>query len=215
MEQISGYAKILASARAKQEATKPLIGKPTLKYGQCYAMAGYFMQLGAVLAVKYRDKLDAFGHAFLGATGEPGAMQRFVDLASPDIRALVSAGMTFSDYVTAEQIKRLQFKGDPDRFFFEMGMQKLDLETSLSMIWQFAEQGAILGAADPIAARAVFDQTHAPRDQADWDRDRAAGLDIPEKQDVMSWEEVQEGENEGFMAYCQQCAPSLYAALRG
>jgi hypothetical protein len=213
MEQISGYARILVRARAQQEATKPIFGKPTLKYGQCYVMSGYFMQLGAVLAAKYRNKLAAFGHAFLGATGDPDAMQRFVDLAASDVLALVSKGMTFSGYVIAEQINRLNYQGDSARFLFEMGMKKLDLVTGTSMLWQFAEQGAILGAAHPEIAHALFEQTHAPRDQTEWDRARIAGLDIPEEQDSITWEDVEEGESERFMDYCQQCAPSLHVVL--
>ncbi|MCH8274821.1 MAG: hypothetical protein IH851_08525 [Armatimonadetes bacterium] len=81
------------------------------------------------------------------------------------------------------------------------------------MLWQFAEEGAILGAMHPERAHRLYERMHAPRDQAAWDRARAAGLDIPEKQDIMTYEECEEGENEAFMAYCDQCAPSLYAVL--
>ncbi len=116
---------VLARARAQQEASKSLFGKPKLKYGQCYAMAGYFMQLGALLGAKHRDKPDAFGHAFLGATGEPGAVKRFFTDAAPRILEAIAEDMTFTDYVNAEQVKRLKYTGDPHRFLFDLGMKRL------------------------------------------------------------------------------------------
>lgn len=213
MEQIAGYARVLATQLARQAATKPIFGKPTLKYGQCYAMSGYFMQLGAVLSAKHRTEIAAFGQAFLGVSGDAGAMQRFVDLAAPDVVTLIKETMTFSDYVTAEQIKRLEYSGDSERFFLEMGAKKLDLATGTSLLWQFAEQGTILGAVHPELARALFDSTHAFREQAEWDRARTAGLSLPEQPEVVSWEDVEKGENAVFLAYCQQCAPSLFEVL--
>lgn len=178
-------------------------------------MSGYFMQLGAVLSGRHRCELAAFGHAFLGATGDAGAMQRFVDLAAPDLVALVKEGMTFTDYVLAEQIMLLKYPGDPERFFFEMAKTKIPLSTGISLLWHYAAQGTILGASHPEIARALFDCTHAPGNQAEYVRARAAGLDIPERQDTVSWEDVEEYENDGFMAYCQQCAPSLFKVLNG
>lgn len=128
------------------------------------------MQLAAVLSAKHRTNIAAFGHAFLGVSGDACAMQRFVDLAAPDVVELIEETMTFSDYVTAEQIKRLKYPGDTERFFLEMGAKKLDLATGTSLLWQFAEQGTIVGAAHPELARALFYSTHAFREQPEWDR---------------------------------------------
>lgn len=213
MEKISGYARVLAKIRVQQEQSKPWFGKPHLKYGQCYAMAGYFFQLGAILSAKYRENLDAFGPAFLGLQGEPGAVRRFFSEAVEDEMHLLGEPRSFTEYVEAEQIKRFNYTGDPAKFFSEYGMKKIPPKTAAEMAWQFAEQGAILGAIHPDIARRMFEHMYRTHSKEDWNRARAAGLDIPAEEDVMSYDDVEEGENAGFMAYCQQCCPSLHSVL--
>lgn len=215
MEEFLCYVMAVAGARARQEATKSLFGKATLKYGQCYGMAAYFMQLGSVLGAKHRHNLDAFGHAFLGVAGPPGTVEQSFTSHAPDVAGSVVEGMTFLDYLSADQVRRLPYKGDPHQLFLDLGPKKVDLDAALTMLYEYALQGAILGATHPELARRMFERTHAPADQGEWDHARAAGLDIPEKQDIMTYEECEEGENEAFMAYCQQRAPSLYAELQG
>ena len=64
-------------ALIRQWANKPLLGKPYLKGGQCFGLWGYLFEVGGLLAAKHRTKLDAFGPAFLGMNGPPGAMKTF------------------------------------------------------------------------------------------------------------------------------------------
>ena len=214
MENISGYARILARTRVEQQQNKSFLGKPYLKYGQCYVLWGYFFQLGGILGAKYSAKLDEFGPAFLGARGEPGAVKQFfTEVAKRLVSHLLSDSMTFYDYVSAEFIGRVGYKGDAKSFFFKHGMEKIDPETAAQLAWQYSQQGAALGATYPHIVRKMFEQTHAAVPKEDWEQALAAGLDIPPEQDLMSYEETEEGEDEVFMAYCQECCPSLYSIL--
>lgn len=77
MKKPSGYARVMARIRVNQELNKPIIGKPYLKCGQCLALGSYFFQFGGILGAKHQMNFDACGDAFLGATGKPGAVERF------------------------------------------------------------------------------------------------------------------------------------------
>jgi hypothetical protein len=214
MENISGYARVLARTRVKQEVNKPFLGKPYLKYGQCYWIWSYFFQLGGILGAKHSANLDAFGNAFLGARGPSGAVKKFfTEVAKRLVTDSVSDLMTFADYVGAEFIGRVGYVGDAHRFFFEHGMEKLPPNTAEELAWQYSEQGAALGTIYPHIIRKMFDQTHAAVPKEDWERARAAGLNIPQEQDLMSYEETEEEENEVFMDYCRECCPDLYSIL--
>jgi hypothetical protein len=214
MENISGYARVLARTRVEQQLNKPFLGKPYLKYGQCYGLWSYFFQLGAILGAKHSTHLDAFGLAFLGARGEPGAVKNFfTEIAKRLVRESVSDSMTFTDYVSADFIKRVGYSGDPDRFFFEHGMEKMDAQTAMELARQYSQQGAALGATYPHVVRKIFERTHATVPKEEWEQARAAGLNIPPEQEQMSYEETEEGEDEVFMAYCRECCPDLYSIL--
>ena len=214
MEKLSGFARVVSRTRVNQEQNKPFIGKPYLKCGQCLGIWAYFFQLGGILGAKHRLSLDAFGHAFLGATGEPGAVERFfIAVASDLVRHSISDSITFGDYVNREFRRRMGYAGDPARFFLEHGMDKIPPETAAELAWQYADQGAALGSIYPDILREVFERSHAvvPREQ--WDLARTAGLNIPSEQTLMSYEETEEGENGVFMAYCRECCPDLYSIL--
>jgi hypothetical protein len=215
MEEIRGFARTMARMRVGQHLTKPFMGKAYVKYGQCLGILGYCFQLGGVLGAKHRDNLDAFGHAFLGATGHPGAVERFFTGMANDVVGKSIDSMNFGDYVTAEFSRRLGFTGDPAAFLLKHGMNKLLQEQAEELAWEYAGEGAALGTIYPRQLREMFDRQHAAVPREQWDFARAAGLDIPVDQDVMSYEETEEGENGVFMAYCQQCCPELYAVLAG
>jgi hypothetical protein len=214
MKNISGYARFWARIRVEQQVNKPFLGKPYLKYGQCYGIWGYFFQLGGILGAKHSANLDAFGHAFLGAQGPSGAGKKFfTKVAKHLVTDSVSDSMTFTDYVGAEFIGRVGYAGDAHSFFFEHGMEKVPPNTAEELAWQYSEQGAALGAIYPHIIKKMFDQTHAVVPKEDWERVRAAGINIPPEQDLMSYEETEEGENGVFMDYCRECCPDLYSIL--
>jgi len=214
MENIPGYARVLARTRVEQQQNKPFLGRPYLKYGQCYALWGYFFQLGGILGAKHSAKLDAFGIAFLGARGEPGAVELFLtEVAKRLVTHSLTDSMTFLDYVSAEFIGRVGYTGDAESFFFKHGMEKIDPETAAELTWQYAQKGAALGAIYPHIVRKMFERTHAVVHKEDWELSRASGLDIPPEQDLMSYEEIEEEEDKMFMAYCRECCPKLYFIL--
>lgn len=214
MEQIGGYARTLARARVRQEASKPFLGKLYLKYGQCSAIWGYFFQLGCILGGRHSANLDAFGHAFLGAHGPPGAVKHFfTEVANELVADSVKDSMTFQDYVGLDFIRRVGYTGDAVTYFVQHGADKLPPSTAEELAWQYSESGAALGAIYPQVVRQMFIHTHAPVPKEKWQRMRAAGLNIPPEQDVMSFEETEQGENEAFMVYCRECCPNLYVVL--
>jgi hypothetical protein len=209
-----GYAKILAGHRIEQQQNKPLLGKPYLKYGQCYGLFGYFMQLGCVLGAVHGDKPDSFGEAFLGLHGPPGGVQQFFEEAVEEhVLDRITGEDTIGDYVTSEQINRFKYPGNRDRFLLEFGNQKVPVDVAMEGAWQFAEQGAMLGAMYPDVAKGLYERTHAPQDPEMWEKARRAGLDLPEKQDLISFAEYFEGENELFMEYCKSVCPHHYERL--
>ena len=215
MEQISGYARVLARARVEQQQNKPFFGKPYLKLGQCYALWAYFFQLGGILGAKHSAELDAFGTAFIGARGEPGAVLRFfTEVAKRLVPDSVTESMTFVDYVSAEFNSRVSGAVANSQVTPSALMEKVPRDTAEELAWQYSTDGAALGAIYPNMVRKMFERTHAPVSKEKWDFARAAGLDISPEQILMSYEETEEAENEVFMAYCQECCPSLYSILK-
>lgn len=214
MNNIVGYARVLARSRIEQQLNKPFLRKPYMKFGQCYALWGYFFQLGGILGAKHSTDLDAFGHAFLGAQGPSGAVKKFfTELADLLLKDSLNDSTTNFDYISAEITKRMGYKGDANSFFFEHGMEKLRPDTAEELAYQFSSKGAALGAIYPYKMRKMFELTHMAVPNEDWERARAAGLDIPPEQDLMSYEETEKAENELFMAYCRECCPDLYSIL--
>ena len=213
MSNQQGYAWDLAEYRVRQEWHKPLLGKPFVRYGQCLSMAAYFFQMGGVLGGRYRDKLDEFGWAFLGWHGEAGAMSRYFGKVAKPMLPKVAKCSAILDYITWTQGEKLGFEGDVSDLLLEYGMRKVKPETAIQMCWNYAEAGTVLGATEPSEFRRLFEETNKKVDEGSWQFARASGLDIPEQQDVMTYDEVEQEEAESFLDYCQQYAPSLYVPL--
>ena len=214
MEKIAGYARLLARTRVRHEVNKPRFGKPYMKYGQCYHIWSYFFQLGGILGAKYSTNLDAFGSAFLGASGPPGAVHTyFTEAAKCILEDTFNDSMTFLDFVGAEFIKRVGYSGNHLNFFMEHGMEKLPPETAEEIAWQYSDQGAALGAIHPHIIREMFDHTHKEVPKEKLELARSAGLNIPAEQDIITYEEIENGENEVFMEYCRDCCPQFYSIL--
>ena len=214
MEKISGYVRVLARTRVGQEVNKPFLRKAYVKYGQCYFVWSYFFQLGGILGAKHSDNLDAFGHAFLGMHGAAGAVKTyFTEFAQSILTKTLNDSMTFWDYVGVESAGRMGYSGDFLNFLMEHGMEKLSPDTMEELAWQYSEQGAALGAIHPQVIKNMFNHTHSEVPKEKWELARSAGVNIPPEQDMMTYEETEQGENEVFMEYCQQCCPELYSIL--
>ncbi len=216
MENIVGYARLLAGVRVEQQINKPFLGKPYLLFGQLYILNAYFFQLGGILGAKHSGELDAFGLAFLGAHGEPGAVKRFfVDVSEKIIAHSENRIMTFPEYVCADMIDRLGYKGEANDFVHNYGSTRIDPAVASKYAWQYAESGAATGAIQPQTLRRMFDKTHTPVPEATWGQALAAGVAVPPVEEASSYEEVELDEDALFMAYCQECCPDLYSVLTG
>ena len=125
MKEIAGFARVMARIRVNQELNPRVLGKPYLKFGQCIALGSYFFQLGGMLGAKHQTNLDAFGDAFLGTAGEPGAIKRlFTELANDIASRLVDDSMTFYCYVSQEFSRGVGYVGDPAGLLIKHGLDK-------------------------------------------------------------------------------------------
>jgi hypothetical protein len=212
---MAGYARVMAKIRVQQAVNKPFFGKPYLKLGQCYAIWGYFLQLGGILGGRHSGNLDAFGPAFLEAKGPPGAVRTFfINVATHLMDSnSVRDSMGFLEYVGSEFTKRVHYGGDAHTYFAEHGLDKMSPGTAEELAWQYSETGAALGAIHHQMVRQMFIQTHAAVPKDKWHQMRAAGLNLSPEQDAMSYEETEKGEHDAFMLYCRECCPDLYAVL--
>ena len=214
MDNLTGYARVLARVRVKQGQQKRILGRPYLPFGQFLFLGGHFFQLGGILGARHSAKLDAFGPAFLGLQGDPGAVGHFfAEAAKRIVNEYLSESTTLFEYVTADAMGRFQYEGDVVGFFQSFGAKKIKAETAVDFAWGFAESGAALGATHPEKVRDIFDRSHAAVTADGWQKARAAGLDIPATQDHFSYEEVAEDEDQLFMVYCLECCPRFHADL--
>jgi hypothetical protein len=152
--------------------------------------------------------------------------------------------MTFSDYVAADIGRRTgvdweSLAADADRMLAQqlgrslgpvarsdrkaddwanlvtvMGAQKTPPKDALTQSWEYASEGAALGATHPDVLRGMFERSHKPVSNKEWRTAYAAGLDIgPEPPPQASYAEAEASENKNFMEYCQQFCPDEYAVL--
>jgi hypothetical protein len=214
MENISGYARAFARTRIKEQTSKPFLGKPYFKYGQCYMLWSYLVQLGGILGAKHSANLDAFIYVFVGARGPSGAAYKVCSEIAKKVPAgILNNPITFSDYVGAEFISRGGHSGDPSKYHIEHMMIKIPPEIANEQALEFSMAGVALGVIYPHKIRSMFDLTHKELPKENWARMYAAGLNISPTKDLMSYEEAEEIENKAFMDYCREFCPELYNIL--
>lgn len=207
---IAGYARILIRSRVEDAQSKRIFGKPYVKLGQCYLLWSYFFQLGCVLGSRHSRHVDAFVHAMFGVRESADTV--IADTAARLVPESVDSTMKFSDYILRKLMESTETEDLPT-FIAKAGMSKLDSESAIAAAWLDALDGAAIGAVHPDLVREMFALSHAPRPKENWDRARDAGLDLPAEQDLMTYEELEEAEDESFMHYCKECCPDLYAIL--
>ena len=211
--QFAGYARVMARIRVKQQACKPLFGTPHLKLGQCLAIWGYSFQVGLILGAKYSTQ-DAFGHAFVGASGPPGAIAKFFsEVAKTIIAEYDLASMTFRDYVGSSTARLTHYSGDWFAMARQNGTAKLHLQKAEEWAWRYSSDGAAVGATHPDLVRSMYERTYARANEQEWRRMHDIGLDIPREQEVFSYEMAESTEDALFMAYCKEFCPEHHATL--
>ena len=215
MENAPAFVNAMAHYRVCREQHKPLLRKPFLRFGQCLFLAAHFFQIGGVLGARYCTKLDEFGWAFLGFRGEAGDMSQYFGEYIQDILAKASDSRTILEYVERSEAPRIGFKGDLTEFWLQPGLeiQKISPDTAIQLCWEYAFAGSALGAMHADVFRRLFAETVCKKDEQSWQLARSCGLDIPEQQETITYEEVEQVSTESFLSYCQEYAPNLHAAL--
>jgi hypothetical protein len=210
-----GFWRAVAEGFIQGQLNKPFFGRAYLKLGQCFGLWGYMMELGGILGARHAAKPDAFVSAFLGMLGEAAAANRFlVGTANKLLERHSLSSMKFWDYVGADIADRLGYKGqDWSGLIMERGTQKFPPRVVLTNAWEYASAGAGLGTTHPNVLRAMFERTHAPVPQEEWQQAYAAGLDIGPEQPRTNYSEAEQTENKNFMEYCEQFRPDLYSLL--
>jgi len=199
--------------RVKRQVCVPLFGAPYLKLDQCLAIWGYSFQVGAILGAKYSAQ-DAFGYAFVGATGPPGAVADFFsEVAKPIVAECDLESMTFGDYVGASMARMAGYNGDWLLMARERRMSKLRPERAEGWAWRYSSDGAALGATHPHLIRPMYERTYARVNEEEWEQVRSIGVDIPPKQEVFSYELAESTEDALFLEYCKEFCPEHYSAL--
>jgi hypothetical protein len=219
MESMPAYSRAMGIALIHQWANKPLFGKPYLKGGQCFGLWGYLFEVGGLLAAKYRTNLDAFGSAFLGMNGPPGAMKTgCTDVANNLVSGhRVSTSTTFFDFAQAAYAEQMKHQGDPRgiNYFKTHGLDRIPLEFAGQFSWHCAADAVAVAAIHPETFRAMFERTYAPVSREQWGFAVSAGLDIGKEQPRRDYEGAEEAENKAFLEYCKQSRPQLYSILVG
>jgi len=212
-----GFWRAVAEGFIHGQLNKPFFGRPYLKLGQCLAgLWPYLLELGGILGAKYAAKPDAFVPAFLGMSGEAGVARRvLVEQANRMLERQSLGSMKFFDYVGADVAARIGYKGDGwHSLVIERGTQKIPSKIALKNGWEYASDGAALGATHPDVLRAMFEQTYAPVSKEKWQFWYAAGADIGPEQSRTNYRDAEEIENKSFMEYCREFRPELYSVLK-
>ena len=214
MNQISGYVKGLAEESVKRQSIKPFFGKSYLKFVQCYILWSYFFQLGGILGAKYNEKSDDFCNAFLGFTGEKGSINKyFSKIESRILNDFAIESMNFGQYISVKFRKKIGYTGDEEKFLLEYFKMKIPIEVALESSWFYAIDGVATGILNPKIIQTMFKNTNTFIPKEDWKIAHDSGLEIPSKQEILTYNEVTEEENESFINYCQFARPELYKIL--
>ncbi|MGY1520917.1 hypothetical protein [Luteimonas sp. A482] len=207
---IAGYARMLIGARVKHEQSSRIFGGPYMKLAQSYALRSYFFQLGCILGSRYRDRVDTFYHAMFGLAESGGQVAK---LASENlVPTHVNENMKFSDYVLTD-LMGLNGTHDLASFMSKSALSKVDSKTVMSDLWTDTLDGAAVGICHPAIVRGMFALSYAPMPKDSWDRARNAGVSLPEKQDLMTYDELEDEETSAFLHYCNECCPHLHDLL--
>jgi hypothetical protein len=211
-----GFWRVVAEGFIQSQLNKPFFGSPYLKLGQCLGVWSYMLELGVILGAKHAAKADKFVSAFLGMSGASGVAKNvLVEQANRMLQEHSLASMKFFDYVGTEVAGRIGYKGDGwHGLISERGTQKIPSKIALTNSWEYASAGAALGVIHPDVLRAMFERTHTPVPEKEWQQAYAAGLDIGPEQPRTNYKEAEDIENKNFMDYCQKFRPDLYSVLR-
>jgi hypothetical protein len=212
-----GFWRAVAQDFIDDRRNKTFFGRSNLKLGACVGgLWPYLLELGGILGTKYGSKPDAFVSGFLGMSGAPSAANRFLsEAANRHFDRYAHSSMKFWEFVSADVAARLGHDcKDCSAFIMNRGAEKVPPNVALTTGWGFASQGAALGAFHSNIFRSIFERSHAPIPEEEWQQAYTAGLDIGPEQPRRTYAEADKSESENFLEYCRQARPDLYSVLK-
>jgi hypothetical protein len=216
MEQISGYVIVLSKTMIEQQLNKPFFGKPYLKFGQCFIMMMSFFQMGGILGAKYSNKYDSFARAFLGVKGENDAIiNSFNKIKDMIVNDFDLNSMSIFSYNLHAFKQKIGYLGNDENFLHEYFMKKVPQTIAMELIQLSALSGASIGVTHPTLIKNLYENTHVKEPQDRYKLAVSIGLNIPEKQEIVPYEEEEKIDSTEFMEYCKSCCPSHYNVLLG
>ena len=210
---IPAYASIAAATLIQQHLNKPLLGRPYLKYGQCFGLWGLVFELGGILAAKHSANLGAFAPAFLGGVDDSEVVKQGFTLIADSVQQRLkrNESMTFFDYVQTDFSACSGHTGDTQSHSYWMTRM---LPNQAAEFAQFsATQGSALGAVYPDILKTMFRRTYSSIAREKWERWDALGADLGPYQVPKTYSEAEEEYDKSFMTYCKERRPDLYSAL--
>ncbi len=198
----------------KREMHKPLFGKPQIKYGQTFIIAGYMFQLGGLLGAAYREELEPFLTAYHGTPNIDATIQS----VPTDLEQVTQFGDSvnkLTDFVIALEDKRWQMPEGSLGSIAAYGTRKLDHDIAFFIPWELGMLGATLGVMRPETYRLWFDNNFRvdPERREAWSRAYKAGLNIPEEPDVVTYEQAEQDALDMFSPFVGEFFPEYKDAL--
>ncbi len=217
MEQFAGYVIDLSKAGIDQQLNKPFFGKSYLKFGQCVIMMMSFFQLGGILGAKYAKKCDSFAQAFLGITRENGTItieSYFNKINKMIVDDFDLTSMNVFSYILNAYKQDIKYSGNDENFIHEYFIKKISAGVSMQQIQLFALRGASIGVTHPKLIKILYQNTHIKESEDRYKLAVSCGLNIPEKQEIIPYEEEEKIDITEFLEYCKFYCPDLHDVLK-
>lgn len=204
----------MVRVHTKREMHKPLFGKPQIKYGQTFIIAGYMFQLGGLLGAAFREDLEPFLTVYHGTYNINQTIQSVPD----DLDEVTQFGdsvNTLNEFVIALEDKRYKIPEGSLGSMAQYGTRKLDHDIAFFIPWNLGMLGATLGLMRPEIYKRWFENNFKidQESRESWNRAHKAGLNIPAEPDVVTYEEAEQDAFDMFIPYVGEFFPEYNDVL--
>ena len=204
----SNFGNVLLLTHLRRSLTKPLLGKPWIRYGQVLGVSGYLFTASGMLASRFCNSLVPFVSAYVSTEeGAETASHYLVSELFPTLNFSEAKSSGIANYSMQKESERVGLKDKPE-LLLKILADKLSQEQALETIAVYMYEGTALGLCDPKLFRELYDWPLTNFDRENWDQARAAGLDIPESPDQVPFEELQNDLVQMFTEYCAEFCPN-------
>ena len=212
MPERQGFLSTLVRIHTKREMSKPLFGKPSIKYGQTFIISGYIFQVGGILGAAFHDKLTPFLTVYNGTTLLDKAIADMEGHWMEEIMGVWDDVNSLNEFVMAFEDKRFGLPPDSLGSIAAYGTKKLDNDTAFFLPWNFGMMGAALGLMKPDTYRQWFENGYKV-DPEKWARAHKAGLAIPAEPDVVTYEQSEQDALDMFLPFASEFLPEFNEVL--